>query len=165
MTATTETTYRVVRMPVATRRAMQLTRDDKKQTNEKFIALAVESQLARIIEALTGLGFGQQGPSVTVKLPFSDETLAALKDGCEKTGIPAVQLLSLCIAADSNITEETPAAEAPATEPAPKAPRARRKASKKTTTPEAPKTKRAPRKAKETAPRARKRVSRKKATT
>lgn len=105
MTKSTDTIYRVVRLPQQLRVAIQTARDANKQTNEQFVAAAVEQHLPRITDALRKLGFGGvEGKTVSVRLPFSDEsgTLPALKDASENVGIPTVQLLSLCLSASSS---------------------------------------------------------------
>lgn len=105
MTKATDTIYRVIRLPQQLRIAIQTARDANKQTNEQFVAAAVEQHLPRIIDSLRKLGFGSsEGKLVPVRLPFSDEsgTLPALKDASEIIGIPTVQLLSLCLSAASS---------------------------------------------------------------
>ncbi len=105
MTTATDVSYRVVRLPQPLRKEIQTVRDTNSQTNEQFVAAAVEQHLPRIVDGLRNLGFRKpDGKIVPVRLPFADAsgTLAGLKDASESLGIPAVQLLSLCLTAATN---------------------------------------------------------------
>lgn len=102
MSKAADTIYRVVRLPQQLRTEIQTARDANGQTNEQFVAAAVEQHLPRITDSLRSLGFGGfKGETVPVRLPFSDDsgTLSELKDTSELVGIPAVQLLSVCLSA------------------------------------------------------------------
>lgn len=132
MTKATDTIYRVVRLPQQLRVAIQTARDANKQTNEQFVAAAVEQHLPRITDALRKIGFASvEGKTVPVRLPFSDEsgTLPALKDASEIVGIPTVQLLSLCLLAASSEANSSTKPRRRATEPK-KQPKARRASAK-----------------------------------
>jgi|SRR6266852_4637332 len=95
------TVYRVVRIPEWLRQAMRKARDAAEKTNEQFVVEAVESKLPRLLEQLRAIGFGTLGGKRRpARLPFSTEagTLRTLRDASNKVGVPAIQLLVLCLA-------------------------------------------------------------------
>ncbi|MCG8651992.1 MAG: hypothetical protein MI861_19280 [Pirellulales bacterium] len=102
MTKAADTIHRVIHLPPSLRKAIQTTRDVNEQTNEQFVAAAVEKYLPLVVDGLQELGFnGSTGKTVPVRLPFAYAagTLATLKDASEQIGLPVVQLLSVCLSA------------------------------------------------------------------
>src|SRR5947209_4679157 len=94
--AANDTAFRVVRLTAPMREAIAKLRS-KECNNQTVIQDAVNNTLPQIIKALVGLGCNSlTQPSKSYRLPFSTDTIAALKDGSEATGIPAAHLLLLC---------------------------------------------------------------------
>jgi len=97
-----DTVFRVVRLTEPFREELKRAREAKGQTNAAFIAESVTEQLPKVVETLTGLGFaGAKGTRRPARLPFSSEagTLKTLQAASQETGIPAIQLLTVCLLA------------------------------------------------------------------
>ncbi|MDY3555978.1 hypothetical protein R5W24_005125 [Gemmata sp. JC717] len=93
---------RVFPLPDGLREAVRIARDRTGATNRSFVAGAVTGELPGLVSHLTALGFGAAaGPVRQVRLPLSRQagTLDALRAASDRTGVPASQLLALCLAA------------------------------------------------------------------
>jgi len=100
-------TYRVHRLPSTLRTAMKEARDANGQTNTQFLAQVIDENLEPLVLQLEQLGFGRVAGAIRpARLPFSDQTLAALRDASHKVQIPATQLLQVSLA---TTVGETPA--------------------------------------------------------
>lgn len=98
-------TYRVLRLPRPLLDALRRARDAGGTTNAEFIADAVAAHLPRVLDGLRSLGLtALKGARRPARLPFS--TLAGtwkmLRAAGNETGLPALQLLCLCLVASSN---------------------------------------------------------------
>ena len=105
---TPDATYRVVRLPEPLRDRFKKARDARQLTNADFIGQAVEAHLPRLLEGLTTLGFSSlTGKTHATRLPFPDQyaTLDVLREASQSIGLPATQLLALCLSA---ATAESP---------------------------------------------------------
>lgn len=99
--------YRVFPLPDGLREAVRTARDRSGATNRAFVAGAVTGHLPGLVRQLAGLGFGGDGPPRPVRLPFSRGagTLDALRAASGRTGVPASQLLGLCLLAAARASE------------------------------------------------------------
>lgn len=96
--------HRVFPLPGGLREAVRTARDRSGQTNRSFVAGAVAGCLPGLVRQLADLGFGVAGgPPGPVRLPFSRGagTLDALRVASDQTGVPASQLLALCLSASA----------------------------------------------------------------
>jgi hypothetical protein len=92
--------HRVVHLPVGLLEGLRRNRDATGQTNAQVVGEAVSGQLPKVVEALKAVGLDRlTGKRQPVRLPFSAEagTLEALKQASDSLGIPAIQLLCLCL--------------------------------------------------------------------
>jgi len=91
--------HRVFPLGDSAREAVRTGRAASSQTNQQFIAAAVTARLPVLVTRLQELGFGQADQARPVRLPFSTEagTLAALRAASNTVGVPASQLLALCL--------------------------------------------------------------------
>lgn len=106
---TADVKYRVIRLPDMLRAAIRATRDASKSTNAQFVGMAVEQQLPKLLTSLRTLGFDRLGGQTRpMRLPFADEygSLDILREASQAVGLPAVQLLALCLLA---ATKDAPA--------------------------------------------------------
>lgn len=95
-----DTTFRVVRLPEPLITAMKQSREAADQTNQEFIAKSVETHLPNILETLRSAGLGiAKGKRRAARLPFSTKlkTLETLRTASDTVGLPAIQLLSICL--------------------------------------------------------------------
>lgn len=100
--------YRVFPLPGDLREAVRTARDRSGVTNRSFVAGAVTEYLPGLVRQLAALGFGTEGgPPRSIRLPFSREagTLDALRTASDRTGVPASQLLGLCLSAAARTSE------------------------------------------------------------
>lgn len=101
-----DTVFRVVRLSEALREGLRRAREARDQTNAAFIAEAVAGQLPKVVAELQSLGFATtKGPRRPARLPFSTEagTLKILRTASQETGIPAIQLLTACLLAATQV--------------------------------------------------------------
>jgi hypothetical protein len=83
----------------------------RSQTNQQFIATAVTGHLPALLQTLKAIGLVKPDARPRpARLPFSRSagTLDTLKAASEETGVPACQLLGLCLAAASAPTKPDP---------------------------------------------------------
>jgi hypothetical protein len=98
MPAKTDTIHRVFPLPDDLRDALRATRERRGETNARVVADAVASHLPVLVERLRDLGFGRPTSRVRpARLPFSEDTLKALRSASQDVAIPACTLLALCI--------------------------------------------------------------------
>jgi hypothetical protein len=96
--------YRVFALPDGLWDAVREARTRTGLTNRAFVAEAVATHVPTLVAELTRLGFGRTGgPSRPARLPFSPAagTLDTLRRASSEVGVPASQLLVLCLAAAS----------------------------------------------------------------
>ncbi len=100
MPATTDTIHRVFPLPDDLRNVLRATRERRGETNARIVADAVATHLPILVEHLQALGFGRPASRVRpARLPFSEDTLKALRSASQKVAIPACALPTLCLAA------------------------------------------------------------------
>lgn len=100
MPAKTDTVHRVFPLSDNLRDALRATRERQGDTNARVVADAVANHLPLLVERLQALGFGRPTCRVRpARLPFSDETLKALRAASQNVAIPACTLLTLCLSA------------------------------------------------------------------
>ena len=100
--------YRVFPLPDDLREAVRTARYRSGVTTRSFAAGAVTKYLPGLVQQLAELGFGAGGgPPRPIRLPFSRKagTLDALRAASDRTGVPASQLLGLCLAAAARTPE------------------------------------------------------------
>ncbi len=90
-------TFRVIKLSDVAKDRVRSARDAKKSTNKDFIDEAVAGQLDSLLEELAAVGIEPLGNGGPVRLPFSDHTLALLKEASSQVSIPAVALLRICL--------------------------------------------------------------------
>jgi hypothetical protein len=100
MPARTDTIHRVFPLPDDLRDALRATRERRGETNARVVADAVATRLPVLVERLQALGFGRPASRVRpARLPFSEDTLKALRMASQEVAIPACSLLVLCLSA------------------------------------------------------------------
>lgn len=100
MPANTDTIHRVFPLPDDLRQALQATRERRGETNARVVADAVATHLPVLVERLQALGFGRPASHVRpARLPFSEQTLKALRVASQDVAVPACALLTLCLSA------------------------------------------------------------------
>lgn len=100
MPAKTETIHRVFPLPDDLRAALRTTRERQEGTNARIVADAVATHLPVLVERLQALGFGRPASRVRpARLPFSEDTLKALRAASQEVAVPACALLVLCLSA------------------------------------------------------------------
>lgn len=126
MTKTLDQTFRVVQLPSALLTDLRRLRDTTGTTNSKLVADSVIKHLPAIVDQLRSIGLSnRKGAKKSIRLPFSTKegTLKRLRAASNETGISAIQLLSLCLAA----TTSAPAASRSSRGRRPAPPASRRK--------------------------------------
>jgi hypothetical protein len=105
MPAKTDTIHRVFPLPDDLRDALRATRERQGGTNARVLADAVATHLPVLVERLQALGFGRPASRVRpARLPFSEDTLKALRVASQGVAIPACALLTLCLSAATTDT-------------------------------------------------------------
>lgn len=105
MTKTLDQTFRVVQLPSALLTDLRRLRDTTGTTNSKLVADSVTKHLPAIVDQLRSIGLSnRKGAKKSIRLPFStkEDTLKRLRAASNETGISAIQLLSLCLAATTS---------------------------------------------------------------
>lgn len=102
-------TYRVIQISEQLRERIRETRTSRRQTNETLITTAVNDHLPAMVQALQALGCGTpevHSPKARpARLPFDPATIDQLREASQQTGIPATDLLRLCLyATTKNVT-------------------------------------------------------------
>jgi hypothetical protein len=94
----TTTAFRVFHMPTSLIDSWRKARDKQGATNLSFVVDATTKHLAPLVRELRAVGltgFSTERCPVRLELPLG--TLADLAEGSERTGVPATQLLSICL--------------------------------------------------------------------
>jgi hypothetical protein len=100
MPAKTDTIHRVFPLPDDLRAALRASRERQGETNARVVADAVATHLPVLVERLHALGFGRPASRVRpARLPFSEDTLKALRAASQEVAVPACALLVLCLSA------------------------------------------------------------------
>lgn len=105
MTKTFDQTFRVVQLPSALLTDLRRLRDTTGTTSAKLVADSVTKHLPAIVDQLRSTGLSnRKGAKKSIRLPFSNKenTLKRLRAASNETGISAIQLLSLCLAATTS---------------------------------------------------------------
>lgn len=92
------TNFRVYKMEQSELASFREHRERAGMTNEVFLSRTMERRLGSLVESLKLLGFkADEEPKFPARLPLSDETLFALRDASEATGLPQSTLLNLVL--------------------------------------------------------------------
>lgn len=105
MTKTVDQTFRVVQLPTSLLADLRRLRDTTGTTNAKLVADSVAQHLPAIVDQLRSIGLStRKGAKKPIRLPFSNkaDTLKRLRVASNETGISAIQLLALCLAATTS---------------------------------------------------------------
>lgn len=98
----------VYRFEASVRERARAARDAAKVSMQKWLAAAVDQQLAKLVEELLGAGLPTSGPRKLARWFMGEETLAALREASEKVGLPAKQLLSAVVVRQSTLEAVVP---------------------------------------------------------
>jgi hypothetical protein len=100
-----ETTYRVYYMPSTLVTAWRKTRDKQHTTNLSFITTATDTHLAHLVKELRAVGMcGRAEARQAVRAEVPVTVLRELGAASEATGVPATQLLAICLSRASRPT-------------------------------------------------------------
>lgn len=139
---TTPDNYRVYKITDTDRKNFVTTRTEKSTTNEQLLQEAIQTKLSPLVEKLAELGFAPETEDKRpIRLPISDDSLAALRIASESTGLPQAALLALVLrghcgqGVEKQVPQEAPKTRRKArttkAAPAPKAaPKTKRRATK-----------------------------------
>lgn len=90
--------FRVYHTNEQTMEAMRAARDSEGIKNAEFVSLAIAKHLGQLQDQLLALGFGKTAGRKAIRLPMLGEQLEQLKQASEKVGVPASDLLLICLA-------------------------------------------------------------------
>lgn len=90
--------HRTVRLPTGLWNAVKARGQQDGKAVRWIIDDALDAELMSLIDALRDLGFdGTEEADKLVRAPLDDNVIARLNYGRRRTGLPAVQLLRLCL--------------------------------------------------------------------
>lgn len=98
MTTTIETAYRVFYMSPALIKTWRAARDKQDVTNLVFVKDATGTHLSSLVRELRQIGLtAQTDERCPMRLQVPLDTLTAIGEASEKTGVPGATLLSICL--------------------------------------------------------------------
>jgi hypothetical protein len=94
---TNETSYRVYHVAESLRDACKAARAEAGLSIREYIESTVASRLPGLVQQLRDLGFAAMEKRRPARWPMGDATLSSLKGASEELGIPASDLLMICL--------------------------------------------------------------------
>ncbi|MHB8864401.1 MAG: hypothetical protein ACYC6N_18515 [Pirellulaceae bacterium] len=95
--AALETSFRVFYFDPQLVGSFRKMRDREGMINRDFVTKACDNDVSQLAKELKSIGITGRGEVVPIRLEMPPVTLAALADLSETTGVPATQLLSICL--------------------------------------------------------------------
>ena len=90
--------HRTIRLPVGLWKGVKARSAEKHKAIRWVIDDALDDELMPLIASLRRLGFtGERRAGKLARVPLDDNVIARMNFGRRQTGLPAVQLLKLCL--------------------------------------------------------------------